>query len=74
MQKLKMDLEELVVESFETAEEQESERGSVHAHYGANHTETTCMQIICDCSMGPTDCDHTCPGYWNAKNATCWEC
>lgn len=73
MKKLSMDLDELQVESFETGREtvNETEEGGVRAYYGANHTETTCMQVICDCSMGATDCDATCPGYWNAEGMSC---
>lgn len=79
MKKLSMDLDELQVESFETGREEVREggdEGGVRAYYGPNHTETTCMQVICDCSMGHTDCDATCPGYWQAQQMSCapWEC
>jgi hypothetical protein len=84
MKKLRMDLDDLEVESFETRREEGKEadrEGTVRAHYGGQHTlqacsETTCVQFICDCSMGPTDCDYSCPGYWNAAAASCapFEC
>ncbi|HEX2076226.1 MAG TPA: hypothetical protein VHG08_00905 [Longimicrobium sp.] len=75
MKKLSMKLDELQVESFETGREKVHGReGGVKAYYGPAHTETTCMQIICDCSAFPSDCDYTCPGYWNAQNASCRNC
>lgn len=79
MKKLSMDLDDLQVESFETGREEVkevAEEGGVRAYYGPNHTETTCMQVICDCSMGHTDCDATCPGYWAAEGMSCepWVC
>lgn len=52
MKKLKLD--DLAVDSFETAANKPS-RGTVMAHV------TTGNQIICECSYDVGSCDYTCP-------------
>jgi hypothetical protein len=64
MKKLNLDLDTLLVESFETSS-QRDERGTVRGH---GYTDTTCGQRVCGCPtvMGPTcaatceSCDGTC--------------
>lgn len=53
MKKLALKLEELAVESFETAPDAHS-RGTVMAHV------TTGDQVICECSYDVGSCDYTC--------------
>ncbi len=83
MKKLSMKLDDLQVESFDTGREKLAEaaevaEGGVRAYYGGQHTmqgpclsQTTCQQVICDCSMGWTDCDATCPNYVHAEGMSC---
>lgn len=47
MKKLALKLDDLAVESFATDEKPDAERGTVHGHYGTNHTDMTCDQISC---------------------------
>lgn len=54
MNKLALNVDDLRVESFETAPEMPS-RGTVMAN------ETTGNQIICECSYDVGTCDNTCP-------------
>lgn len=49
--KLRLDLDELSVESFEASDEQES-RGTVLGHA---QSQTTCYQLLCDCSYNYED-------------------
>jgi hypothetical protein len=78
--KLSMKLDDLQVESFDTGREEltKEAEGGVRAYYGGQHTmesgcrtQTTCEQVICDCSMGWTDCDATCPNYMHAEAMSC---
>ncbi|HEX2076225.1 MAG TPA: hypothetical protein VHG08_00900 [Longimicrobium sp.] len=72
MKKLTMDIDDLQVESFPTERDTVPEdEGGVKAFYGPNHTETTCKERLCGCSAYFTDCDYTCPNYWNADYASC---
>jgi hypothetical protein len=41
--------------------------------HGGHTCDTTCHQIICGCSVYPTDCDYTCPGYVNAEYFSCFD-
>ncbi|WP_420127623.1 hypothetical protein [Longimicrobium sp.] len=65
MKKLSLHLEDLAVESFETTDEAAASRGTVR---GAQVSQTTCQQIICDCQTNGFECEtnyncetHTCP-------------
>jgi hypothetical protein len=53
MKKLALKLEDLAVESFETAPDSPS-RGTVMAH------GTSAYQFICECSNAVGSCDYTC--------------
>lgn len=54
MKKLALKLEDLSVDSFETAPER-TQRGTVLGN------QTTGNQIICECSYDIGTCDYTCP-------------
>lgn len=54
MKKLNLRLEDLAVESFETTAEGAPRRGTVR---GAQMSQTTCVQIICDCQTNGAECD-----------------
>jgi hypothetical protein len=60
MKKLRMDLEELAVESFETVDGKKVERGTVHAHTGTGSECNTylesCMATAC-CGSDWQSCD-----------------
>ena len=61
MKKLALDLDSLVVESFDTSAAR-MPRGTVR---GNDVSDTTCHQIICDCPSGSGDtcegsCEDTC--------------
>jgi hypothetical protein len=58
MKKLKLTVEALRVESFETADQEMGRRGTVRG----NASASTCAQRDCDCH------DHT---EWDASCATC---
>ena len=59
MKKLTLDLEQLAVESFDTGAGRRS--GTIRGHSGVS--DTTCIQIICDCPTGSGDtCDAACTG------------
>jgi hypothetical protein len=53
MKKLNLSLEDLAVESFETTAADADRRGTVH---GAQASDTTCQQIICDCPTNGREC------------------
>lgn len=54
MKKLNLNVEDLAVESFDTTSVESSPRGTIH---GADVSETTCQQIICDCETNGRECD-----------------
>lgn len=67
MKKMNLDVEALVVESFETSDVR-GERGTVRGH---GYTDTTCAQRVCTC---PTvgngfTCADTCQ---DSCGGTCW--
>lgn len=65
MNKLRLSLEDIAVESFVTLPQRAS-RGTVAGH---DVSDTTCQQIICDC---PTNgYEHTCNTCGNSCNGTC---
>jgi hypothetical protein len=47
MEKLTLKLDELTVESFRTDDDPEEPRGTVHGHYGTNHTQDFSCQTGC---------------------------
>lgn len=52
MKKLALKVEELEVESFRTADADGGERGTVHGHYGTNHTDgETCHWKFFTCDF-----------------------
>lgn len=65
MKKLDLSIDELRVESFETTKKEGKEQGTVYGHH---HSDSTCDQRYCTCTLGDvTVCDNTC--------GTCiWEC
>lgn len=66
MKKLSLDLDQLAVESFDTSEARRS-MGTVRGH---GLTDTTCMQMICDCPTGSGD---TCEAQY-CSGDTCDTC
>lgn len=54
MKKLSLSLDDLAVESFDTTSALRIRRGTVH---GAEGTDTTCGQIICDERTLGTECE-----------------
>jgi hypothetical protein len=71
MRKLSLNLEDLAVESFATDEAVDS-RGTIR---GAQISQTTCAQVICDCETNGTECEtqgcetYDCPV--ETQNRTC---
>jgi hypothetical protein len=59
MKKLRLTLEDLSVESFQTAPHRQRP-GTVAGH---GFSDTTCHQIICDCHSNGTECqsNYSCP-------------
>jgi hypothetical protein len=55
MRKIKLDVNTLKVESFDTAEDEANVRGTVQGHY---YTQFTCPQTQCgdQCLSGPMPC------------------
>ncbi len=58
MNKLKLDFEDLKVESFETSPEPEEDEGTAYGLLG--HSDTSCLQIDCQCPTGTNTCATTC--------------
>ncbi len=57
MKKLSLAVEELNVESFETAKA-DPDAGTVKGYF---RTDSTCLERICTCTVGfETACDYTC--------------
>lgn len=55
--KLRLDVDELAVETFE-ADREDKRLGTVHGHA---ISDTTCFQVMCDCSFaGEASCVNTC--------------
>lgn len=65
MKKLKLTVEALEVESFQTNDQDEFQRGTVHG----NASDSTCDQRICECT-GETEWDVSC-GTCNVMEHTC---
>lgn len=53
MKKLSLHIEDLAVESFDTSSAGAVRRGTVQ---GAQLSQTTCQQIICDCQTNGAEC------------------
>ncbi len=72
MRKLKLDLEELSVESFATTPEARGESGTVFGQQCTCYTQCTCPGCpTCDASCNGT-CDASCNGSCDAScNGTC---
>lgn len=78
--KMKLDLDELQVESFETVAG-EAERGTVHGYItgtlGCNCTDDTCASCegTCDTCADtcPNTCRNTCPATCATCPETCWQ-
>jgi hypothetical protein len=66
MNKLKLTVEELCVESFETGDTDALQRGTVHA----NASDSTCDQRVCECT-GDTEWDVSC-GTCHYDEDTCY--
>ena len=49
MKKLSLDLDQLIVDSFDTVGDGARHAGTVRGH---GFTDTTCNQLICDCPTG----------------------
>ena len=61
MKKLSLSLEDLSVDSFDTTAHAIARRGTVR---GADASDTTCAQVICDCRTYGYECptnDYDCP-------------
>lgn len=80
MAKLRLSLDALAVETFETAEEA-SHRGTVRGNDESESNDTWCgmygcdstqYQIMCTCTVQPANtCDYTCQGTCNGYDDTC---
>jgi hypothetical protein len=60
MKKLRLDLETLDVEAFETMPKEADEQGTVHGHdtRGCHTPDTVCASETVDCTW--ESCDYTC--------------
>jgi hypothetical protein len=76
MGKLRLQMEELSVESFETVAQRDTRRGTVRAH--ASWGEETCRPILCpggdptDYQTCPNTCANTCA--YTCDDVTCATC
>ena len=72
MKKLSLDIEDLAVESFDTSAAGVAPRGTIH---GAQVSQTTCAQLICDCPTNGAECDtnygSACEDTFNTCAITC---
>ena len=57
MSKLRLEVDELCVESFETTKDAGDKVGTVHGHSGAS--DSTCLEKVCTCAED-TEWDITC--------------
>ncbi|HEX6038207.1 hypothetical protein [Longimicrobium sp.] len=66
MKKLRLSLDELTVDSFQTGDDEALQRGTVHG----NASDSTCFQRICECRE-PSEYNQSC-GTCDYDEDTCY--